>query len=123
MITVPAGIRVLVATKPVDFRRGADSLAALVREQLKHDPFSGTIYIFRSKRADRLKILALGWVRPGAVLEAARARSLPLATDQRWCDAAVRIAARRTRRWHGLVAALRPRYCAADSDVVSTATF
>jgi IS66 Orf2 like protein len=51
MITVPAGIRVLVATKPVDFRRGADSLAALVREQLKHDPFSGTIYIFRSKRA------------------------------------------------------------------------
>jgi len=58
MITVPAGVRVLVATKPVDFRRGADSLAALVREQLKHDPFSGTIFIFRSKRADRLKILA-----------------------------------------------------------------
>jgi transposase len=58
MIMVPAGIRVLVATKPVDFRRGADSLAALVREQLRHDPFSGTIFIFRSKRADRLKILA-----------------------------------------------------------------
>src|SRR3981189_3618136 len=51
MITVPAGIRVLVATKPVDFCRGADSLAALVREQLQHDPFSGTIYIFCSKRA------------------------------------------------------------------------
>jgi transposase len=59
MITVPSGIRVFVATMPVDFRRGADSLAALVREQLKHDPFSGTIFIFRSKRADRLKIL--GW--------------------------------------------------------------
>jgi transposase len=66
MITVPAGIRVLVATKPVDFRRGADSLAALVREQLKHDPFSGTIYIFRSKRADRLKIVA--WDGSGLVL-------------------------------------------------------
>jgi transposase len=66
MIRVPAGIRVLVATKPVDFRRGADSLAALVREQLKHDPFSGTIYIFRSKRADRLKILA--WDGSGLVL-------------------------------------------------------
>jgi transposase len=66
MITVPAGIRVLVATKPVDFRRGADSLAALVREQLKHDPFSGTIFIFRSKRADRLKILA--WDGTGLVL-------------------------------------------------------
>ena len=57
MITVPAGIRVLVATKPVDFRKGADGLAALVREQLRHDPFSGTIFVFRSKRSDRLKIL------------------------------------------------------------------
>jgi transposase len=39
MIAVPTGVRVLVATKPVDFRRGADSLAALVREQLRQDPF------------------------------------------------------------------------------------
>ncbi len=44
MIAVPAGMRVLVATKPIDFRKGADGLVALVREQLKHDPFSGTIY-------------------------------------------------------------------------------
>jgi len=57
-IAVPAGMRVLVATKPVDFRRGADSLAALVREQLKHDPFSGTISTFRPKRAEPLQILA-----------------------------------------------------------------
>src|ERR1700723_1316458 len=66
VIAAPAGVRVLVATKPVDFRRGADSLAALVREQLRHDPFSGTIFIFRSKRADRLKILA--WDGSGPVL-------------------------------------------------------
>jgi transposase len=59
-------MRVLVATKPVDFRRGADSLAALVREQLRHDPFSGTLFIFRSKRADCLKILA--WDGSGLVL-------------------------------------------------------
>ena len=58
MISVPAGVRVLVATKPVDFRRGADSLAALAKEELQRDPFSGTIFVFRSKRADRLKILA-----------------------------------------------------------------
>ena len=57
MITVPSGARVLVATKPVDFRRGADSLAALAREELQRDPFSGVIIVFRSKRADRLKIL------------------------------------------------------------------
>jgi transposase len=72
VITVPAGIRVLVATKPVDFRRGADSLAAVVREQLKHDPFCGTIYIFRSKRADRLKIVA--WDGSGLVLFWSRRR-------------------------------------------------
>ena len=35
MITVPAGLRVLIATKPVDFRKGADGLAALVRETLE----------------------------------------------------------------------------------------
>jgi transposase len=58
MIAVPAGMQVLVATKPVDFRKGADGLVALVREQLRLDPFSGTIFIFRSKRADRLKIVA-----------------------------------------------------------------
>ena len=58
MIAASAGVKVMVATKPVDFRKGADGLAALVREQLRHDPFSGTIFVFRSKRADRLKILA-----------------------------------------------------------------
>src|SRR6202048_1678873 len=66
MIAVPAGVRVLVATKPVDFRKGGDGLAALVQEMLGEDPFSGTIFIFRSKRADRLKILA--WDGSGLVL-------------------------------------------------------
>src|SRR5271165_1079899 len=66
MIAVAAGMRVLVATKPVDFRKGADGLVALVREQLRHDPFSGTIFVFRSKRADRLKILV--WDGSGLVL-------------------------------------------------------
>jgi transposase len=49
MITVQVGARILVATKPVDFRRGADSLAALAREELQRDPFSGVIIVFRSK--------------------------------------------------------------------------
>ena len=66
MIAVPAGLRVLIATKPVDFRRGADGLAALVRETLGEDPFSGTIYVFRSKRADRGKMVA--WDGTGLVL-------------------------------------------------------
>ena len=66
MIAASAGVMVMVATKPVDFRKGADGLAALVREQLRHDPFSGTIFVFRSKRADRLKILV--WDGSGLVM-------------------------------------------------------
>ena len=47
----------MVATKPVDFRKGMDGLAALVREIMRADPFDGAIYVFRAKRADRLKLL------------------------------------------------------------------
>lgn len=57
MIIPPTGIRVLVATKPVDFRKGMDGLAAYVQEAFKADPFSGVIYVFRAKRADRVKLL------------------------------------------------------------------
>lgn len=42
------------------------TLAALVCEQLRQDPFSGTLFVFRSKRADRVKILA--WDGSGLVL-------------------------------------------------------
>ena len=66
MITLPAGARVLLATKPVDFRRGAHSLAALAAEELGADPFSGVVLVFRSKRADRMKILV--WDGSGLVL-------------------------------------------------------
>ena len=57
MITLPAGARVLLAARPVDFRKGAHSLAALAAEVLREDPFSGCVLVFRSARADRLKIL------------------------------------------------------------------
>ncbi len=50
-------MRVLVATKPVDFRKGADGLAAVAKEALGQDPFSGTVIIFRARRADRIKII------------------------------------------------------------------
>lgn len=50
-------VRILVATQPVDFRKGHDGLAALVQSVLREDPFTGTLFLFRAKRADRLKIL------------------------------------------------------------------
>ena len=63
MITIPAGVRVLLATKPVDFRRGGHALAAA---ELGEDPFSGVVIVFRSKRGDKLKLLH--WDTSGLVL-------------------------------------------------------
>ncbi|MEJ2373927.1 MAG: IS66 family insertion sequence element accessory protein TnpB [Pseudolabrys sp.] len=57
MIGPTGTVRVLVATRPVDFRKGAEGLAALVREDMKADPFSGAVYVFRAKRADRVKLI------------------------------------------------------------------
>ena len=54
----PTGaVRVMVATKLVDFRKGAEGLSALVRETMTADPFSGAVYVFRAKRADRIKLI------------------------------------------------------------------
>ena len=53
MIGPGADARVLVATKPVDFRKGADSLAALIKSEYEAEPFSGVVYVFRTKRAHR----------------------------------------------------------------------
>ncbi|MDT7953766.1 MAG: IS66 family insertion sequence element accessory protein TnpB [Acetobacteraceae bacterium] len=66
MITIPSGARVLLATRPVDFRKGAHGLAALASEMLGEDPFSGVVVVYRSKRADRIKILV--WDTSGLVL-------------------------------------------------------
>jgi transposase len=67
----PTGaVRVMMATRPVDFRKGVDGLAALVRDTMGADPFSGTVYVFRAKRADRVKLVF--WDGTGVVLVAKR---------------------------------------------------
>jgi transposase len=57
MITAGADLQVLVATRPVDFRKQADGLAAIVQAALGADPFCGAVFVFRSKRLDRVKLL------------------------------------------------------------------
>jgi len=47
----------MVACKPIDFRKGMNSVAALVTEALSADVFAGDVFIFRSRRSDRLKLL------------------------------------------------------------------
>ena len=70
MIGPTGAVRVMMATKPVDFRKGAEGLAALVRETMKADPFSGAVYVFRAKRADRVKLIF--WDGTGVCLFAKR---------------------------------------------------
>jgi transposase len=70
MIGPTGAVRVMVATKPVDFRKGAEGLAALVRETIRADPFDGAIYVFRAKRADRIKLVY--WDGTGVCLFAKR---------------------------------------------------
>ena len=66
-MTLPmSGLRIMVATKPIDFRKGHDRLAALVKNELDRDPFTGTVFVFRARKADRLKLLY--WDGTGLVL-------------------------------------------------------
>ncbi|UFW71392.1 IS66 family insertion sequence element accessory protein TnpB [Bradyrhizobium sp. WU425] len=74
-----SGVQVMMATKPIDFRR--EGLATLVRERMLADPFSGTVDVFRAKRADR--ILSFGMNGSVPVCEALGGRHLPLAEDRR----------------------------------------
>jgi transposase len=63
-------VRIVVATKPVDFRKGHDGLAALVKNELRKEPFTGTVFVFRATRADRLK--PLYWDGTGLVMACKR---------------------------------------------------
>ncbi|MCA1458961.1 IS66 family insertion sequence element accessory protein TnpB [Bradyrhizobium sp. BRP22] len=53
---IPSGVKVFLASHPVGFRKGIDGLVALVRDA-GSDPFDGALYVFRAKRADRIKIV------------------------------------------------------------------
>jgi len=59
-------VKVFVATRPVDFRKGIDGLTLAVPEMFGLDPFCGAVFVFRSKRADRIKLLV--WDQTGMVL-------------------------------------------------------
>jgi transposase len=66
---IPSGVKVFLASQPVDFRKGPDGLVGLVRDA-GADPFNGSLYVFRAKRADRIKIV--WWDGTGLCLYAKR---------------------------------------------------
>lgn len=97
MIPLTATTPIVVATAPVDFRRGIDGLAALCQYGLQQDPRCGTLYVFINRRATMIRILVYehngywlmtkrlskgryrGWPRAGepvSVLQAVQLRQL-----------------------------------------------
>ena len=57
MIQLTTHMRILVAIEPADFRKGIDGLAGLCRARLNQDPFQGTVFVFRNRRATAVTLL------------------------------------------------------------------
>jgi transposase len=57
MIQIAPQMRILLAVEPVDFRKGIDGLARICRKELGEDPFAGTLFVFRNRRAKALKLI------------------------------------------------------------------
>jgi transposase len=70
VIHLPASVRVYLCLTACDMRKSFDSLAALVRSQMELDPLGGHLYVFWSRRKDRVKILY--WDRDGFAVWAKR---------------------------------------------------
>lgn len=66
MLTLPASVRLFIATEPVDMRKGIDGLRRLAQHVVREDPLSGHMFLFRNRRGNVLK--ALWWDRTGFVL-------------------------------------------------------
>jgi transposase len=57
MLQLTPQMKILVAVEPADFRCGIDGLARRCRDTLQHDPFAGTVFVFRNRRGTALKLL------------------------------------------------------------------
>ena len=66
MITIPRSVRIFIGSNPIDMRKSIDSLMSIVQEELRQDAYSGHLFVFISRRADRVKILT--WDKGGFLL-------------------------------------------------------
>ena len=57
MLQITPQMKILVAVEPADFRKGIDGLAAVCKSSLQQDPFAGTVFVFRNRRATAIKVL------------------------------------------------------------------
>lgn len=66
MLGLRGELKVMVSAQPIDFRRGVHGLVAMVADTLRADPYCGNVFVFRSKRKDRIKMIF--WDGSGMVL-------------------------------------------------------
>ncbi len=70
MLSVPSNVKLYLANRSVDFRKGFDGLAAVVEHQFGMTPLSGDVFVFLNKRANQIRLLF--WERDGFCLVAKR---------------------------------------------------
>jgi transposase len=78
MLSWPPTVKILLGAGPTDMRKGFDSLAHLVESSMALDPLSGHLFVFRSRRGDRVKILILGQGRLRPLVQTTREGLVPL---------------------------------------------
>ena len=66
MITIPRSVRIFIGSTPIDMRKSIDGLMSIVQDELAQDAYSGHLFVFVSRRCDRVKILT--WDKGGFVL-------------------------------------------------------
>ena len=66
MLTLPPSVKIYVCAEPVSMHKSFDGLAGMVRDTLGQNPMAGHLFVFRSRRGDKLKILF--WDRNGFLL-------------------------------------------------------
>ena len=66
MLSISPAVRIYLAAEPTDMRKGFDGLSAIVENSLSEDVYSGNLFVFVSKKGDRVKILT--WDRGGFVM-------------------------------------------------------
>ncbi|KFE66826.1 IS66 family insertion sequence element accessory protein TnpB [Hyalangium minutum] len=84
MLTLPSAVRIVLATEPVDMRKSIDGLMAVVRSSFGEDVYSGHLFVFVSRRGDRVKILTFsrgGFILYYKRLEQGRFRLPPVEAD------------------------------------------
>ena len=57
MITIPGSVKIFIGSAPIDMRKSIDGLKAIVEEELRENVFTGDLFVFVSRRCDRVKIL------------------------------------------------------------------